>query len=239
MAELVSIFPGHLWTLVGGLMIQIHAVHADLPINRATIDIDMVLHIETGATTFGQARYALESVGYQLCIPTERDAPVHRFLRGPQQIDVMIADHLAPSHRPTVAGHEVFRIPAGTSALRKTVNCDIEVSEGRIITVSVPNVLGALVLKGAAYLEDSRDRDRHLDDAAVLACAIANPRAYAEEMSGSDFRRVQTLATRLNNPVHRSWLAIPPELRQRAQDALAATVRTPYTQRPVRRLGET
>lgn len=236
--ELVSVFPGDLWTLVGGLKIQIHAVHANLPIHRATIDIDMVLHIETGATTFGQARYALESVGYELRLPDTRKAPVHRFLRGHQQVDVMIADHLAPSRRPTVAGHEVFRIPAGTSALRKTVNCDIEVSDGQTITVSVPNVLGALVLKGAAYLEDPRDRDRHLDDAALLACAIANPRAYAREMSGSDSRRVQSLVTQLRDPLHRSWLAVPPELRERARDALIATVRAPHGQPPVRRLGE-
>ncbi|QIS09752.1 hypothetical protein [Nocardia arthritidis] len=238
MTELISVFPGDLWTLVGGLMIQIHAVHAGLPINRATIDIDMVLHIETGATTFGQARCALESMGYQLSIPTGRHAPVHRFLRGTQQIDVMIADHLAPKHRPTVAGREVFRIPAGTSALRKTVNCEIEVSDGHTLAVSVPNVLGALVLKGAAYLEDSRDRDRHLDDAALLACAISNPRAYAKEMSGSDFRRMKTLATQLNNPLHRSWLAIPSEFRLRARDALLATVQTPQIQPPIRRLGE-
>ncbi|MFC9897617.1 hypothetical protein ACFVMC_28335 [Nocardia sp. NPDC127579] len=108
MTELVSVFPGDLWTLVGGLMVQIHAAHANLPIHRATIDIDMVLHIETGATTFGRARRALESVGYQLHLPTNRKTPVHRFERGPQQIDVMIADHLAPSHRPTVAGREYF-----------------------------------------------------------------------------------------------------------------------------------
>ncbi|GGK64974.1 hypothetical protein GCM10011591_41530 [Nocardia camponoti] len=173
---------------------------ANLPIHRATIDIDMVLHIETGATTFGQARRALESVGYELRLPANRNAPVHRFERGSQQIDVMIADHLAPRHRPTVAGREVFRIPAGTSALRKTVNCDIEMSEGNTITVSVPNVLGALILRGAAYLEDSRDRDRHLDDAALLAYAISDPRASALEMSGNDSKRVQILADQLQDP---------------------------------------
>ncbi|WP_188830688.1 hypothetical protein [Nocardia camponoti] len=112
----------------------------------------------------------------------------------------MIADHLAPRHRPTVAGREVFRIPAGTSALRKTVNCDIEMSEGNTITVSVPNVLGALILRGAAYLEDSRDRDRHLDDAALLAYAISDPRASALEMSGNDSKRVQILADQLQDP---------------------------------------
>jgi hypothetical protein len=38
------------------------------------------------------------------------------------------------------------------------------VAAGEVVVVlSIPDVLGALVLKGAAYVEDSRDRDRHLD----------------------------------------------------------------------------
>ncbi|MFC9897616.1 hypothetical protein ACFVMC_28330 [Nocardia sp. NPDC127579] len=103
--------------------------------------------------------------------------------------------------------------------------------------MSVPNVLGALVLKGAAYLEDSRDRDRHLDDAALLACAITNPRADAREMSGNDAKRVQILTTQLQDPLHRSWLAVPAELRNQARDALSAMVRAPKPLPPVRRLG--
>jgi hypothetical protein len=65
-----------------------------------TIDVDMVLHLETGATTFGKARAALEQLGYQIHIPVNRAGPVHRFTRGLDQVDVMAADHLAPSRLP-------------------------------------------------------------------------------------------------------------------------------------------
>jgi hypothetical protein len=64
--EIGQVLPGDRWTLVGGLMVQLHALHAGLPLERVTVDVDMVLHIETGATTFGQARAALESIGYEL-----------------------------------------------------------------------------------------------------------------------------------------------------------------------------
>ena len=53
------------------------------------------------------------------------------------------------------------------------------------------DVLGALVLKGAAYVEDFRDRDRHLDDAAVLACAVTDPIGDRARMIGSDRRRIE------------------------------------------------
>jgi hypothetical protein len=70
---------------------------------------------------------------------------------------------------PQVGGRKLLQVPAGTSALRKTVNCTIEREGESSLTFSVPDVLGALVLKGAVYKSDPRDRNRHLDDAALLA----------------------------------------------------------------------
>lgn len=174
-AELARAIPSEQWTLVGGLMVQLHAARADLPLNRPTVDVDMVLHIETDATTFPDVRDKLEDLGYEIQMPAG-DGPVHRFTRhnSEQQVDVMVADNLSPRFRPTVKGRPVFGIPAGTSALQKTVNCEIDVN-GTTTRLSVPTVLGALVLKGEAYRQDDRDRDRHLDDAAILACAIVNP----------------------------------------------------------------
>ncbi|MGB2951189.1 MAG: hypothetical protein WBG14_00525 [Rhodococcus sp. (in: high G+C Gram-positive bacteria)] len=75
------------------------------------------------------------------------------------------------------------------------------------VTLRIPDVLGALVLKGAAYIEDTRDRDRHLDDAAVLACAATDPVGDRGRMIGSDLRRVTALWNVLQDEGHRSWLA--------------------------------
>jgi hypothetical protein len=77
-----------------------------------------------------------------------------------------------PTHVPQVGGRKLFQVLAGTSALRKTVNCKIEGEGESSLTFSVPDVLGALVLKGAAYKTDPRDRNRHLNDAALLACTV-------------------------------------------------------------------
>jgi hypothetical protein len=173
--ELIEVLPGDQWTLIGGLMIQLHMAHAGLPMVRATVDVDMVLHLEAGATTFGKARAALEQLGYQIHIPVSDASLVHRFTRGLDQVDVMAADHLPPSRVPKIEGRKLFQVPAGTSALRKTVNCQIDRDEDASAIVSIPDVLGALVLKGAAYKADTRDRGRHLDDAALLSCALESP----------------------------------------------------------------
>lgn len=237
--ELVDVLPGDCWTLVGGLMVQLHAVRAGLPASRVTVDVDIVLHVETGATTFPAAQAALRSLGYELRIPSGRNTPVHRFERGIDVIDVidvMVADNLAPRHRPTVRGRTVFGIPAGTSALRKTVDCAIEV-DGTVIMLSVPDVLGALVLKGAAYKEDPRDRERHLDDAAVLACALRSPEIAAGRMEGSDRGRIRVLADALRDPTHRSWTFVPADARLPAIDALIELASDPRAPSQRRRLG--
>ena len=91
------------------------------------------------------------------------------------------------------------------------------------VVFSIPDVLGALVLKGAAYVEDSRDRDRHLDDAAVLACAVTDPIGDRARMIGSDRRRIEALWKVLQDVDHRSWIAIGTDAR-RAHAALRVLV---------------
>lgn len=229
-AELANTIPSEQWTLVGGLMVQLHAAKAKVPLNRPTVDVDIVLHIETGAAVFNQVKKQLEELGYELVMPLTDD-PVHRFTRGPQEsqqiIDVMVADHLSPRYRPAVKGRPVFRIPAGTSALRKTVNCTIEI-DGASTRLSLPTVLGALILKGEAHLRDSRDKQRHLDDAAILASTIVNPIIERKApMTRHDPSRLRTLATALKNPNHPSWLMIPEKRRRRAYTALQKIAESP------------
>ena len=60
--ELLQVMPSTQWTLVGGLMIQLHAAYAEMDLTRATLDIDMVLHDETGAVVFADARAHIEGL---------------------------------------------------------------------------------------------------------------------------------------------------------------------------------
>ena len=206
--EIAQAIPHTQWTLVGGLMVQLHAAYAGAQVARTTRDVDMILHIETGAATFSGVQHELERLGYELRAPIGKGL-IHRFSRGDRQaetIDVMVADHLSPKRRPKVLGRNVFEVPGGTSALNKTVDCEVNTAVG-VVMLSIPDVLGALVLKGAAYIEDSRDRERHIDDAAILACALTDPVADRTRMAGSDHKRVSALWKSLQNLDHRSWIA--------------------------------
>lgn len=74
--------------------------------------------------------------------------------------------------------------------------------------MSVPGVFGAIVLKAAAYRADSRDTDRHLQDAALLLCCLVDPYAEREHFAGSDKQRLQTLVRNLPDEAS-AWQAIP------------------------------
>ena len=205
LVEIARSIPPTQWTLVGGLMVQLHAARAGLALTRPTVDVDMILHIQTGAVTFSSVRHDLEGLGYTLLEPMG-DGPVHRYVRkrtSTETIDVMVPDRLPEGKRPKALRRHVFAVPGGTSALKKAVICEVDDGDG-VVTLSVPDVLGALVLKGAAYMEDSRDRVRHLDDAAVLACAVTDPVADRERRIGSDRKRLKALWNQLQDANHRS-----------------------------------
>lgn len=235
-AELADALPAGSWTLVGGLMTQLHTIDHGLGVVRPTNDVDIVLHIETRRGIPNAVATALEGLGYRFQPSIdERNHTAHRFVRGAStvdvvasashenKVDVLIADHSAPRVIEKLRGYEMIRIEGGTQALRRTVNAHLEIVPGTVATISVPRPFGALILKAAAYSTDSRDRERHLFDAALLAC-IDDPFSERAEFTGSDRRRIATLVAQLD-AAHPAWRALPEDHRTQAQltlDLLAA-----------------
>lgn len=90
-AEIEQVLSKDKWTLIGGLMTQLHAIHRGIDAVRPTIDIDMVVHVETSRGVVIQTAMALESLGYSFTPSIdERERTGHRFTRGPSTIDVAI-----------------------------------------------------------------------------------------------------------------------------------------------------
>jgi hypothetical protein len=214
-------------------MTQLHAVRFGIGVVRPTDDVDIVLHVETTPGLPASAARALESLGYSMVEsidPRERSA--HRFTRGPQAIDlvvgdadvvdVLIADHAAPSRVGPLRGREMVAIEGGTQALQRTVNARLSIGH-RATTVSTPSVFGALVLKAAAFTTDSRSPERHLLDAAVLLCCLDDPFEAREQYKGSDRSRMLRLARHLANGAPQ-WSVLGAEFARDGQEALRVLV---------------
>ena len=111
-----------------------------------------------------------------------------------RKVDILVADHLPSRMRPRLAQRAAFAAPAGEQAIRRRDVYTLIFNGGARVVLGVPDELGALVVKGAAYLVDHRDRGRHLDDAAVLLACVADPSELAyETMSANDRRRLRAI----------------------------------------------
>lgn len=225
-AELAEVLPSEHWTLIGGLMVQLHALHRGIDAVRPTNDIDLIIHVETARGRPTSVARALEDLGYEIQ-PSLSGRTAHRFVRGDATIDVVAqdvvdvvaADHAAPSTLESLRGYPLVQIEGGTQALRRTVNFEIDITSEARTRLSVPAPFGALVLKAAAHQTDSRDRERHLSDAATLLACIDDP--FALEFEGSDRKRILHLHKHLGDPRSRGWLHLPQADRSEAQSALA------------------
>jgi len=229
-AEIEAVLPYEKWTLVGGLMAQLHGVHQGIDALRPTNDVDIVLHVETTRGVATEAARALESIGYSFAPSIDdRNDTAHRFTRGdsrvdlvtsaPDVVDVLVADHAAPRVIEKLRGKDMIAIEGGTQALRRTVNARLQITPGRTTTVSVPSPFGAVILKAAAYQTDSRDKERHLQDAALLLSVIEDPYAEREQFAGSDRLRLTALARAMPDDA-RAWRALPADRRFDGQAAL-------------------
>jgi hypothetical protein len=225
--ELAATLPTNEWTLVGGLMVQVHALAHGIAVVRPTEDLDVLLNIEISAAVVSRADRALAQLGYSLQEPADarrRTSPHYRYTRpsavGVETIDLMAPDHAPPAAARRLRGRPMFEVEGGTQALRRIMAYSVETTDGDVVTLAVPDELGALVMKGAAYSVDRRDRDRHLRDAAVLAACITDHAVELARLGGSDRRRLRTLASALADPTHPAWLVLGPELRVAGEDTL-------------------
>lgn len=225
--ELAAHLPTDEWTLVGGLMVQAHALAHAMDVVRPTEDLDVLLHIEISAAVVTRADRAMARLGYSLQEPADarrQTSPHYRYTRptalGDETIDLMAPDHPPPRAARRLRGRPMFAVEGGTQALNRTMTYRVETDAGNVVMLSVPDELGALVLKGAAYSVDRRDRDRHLMDAAVLTACITDHASELERLAGSDRRRLRALSTAMADPAHPAWLALDREHRNAGQDTL-------------------
>ena len=218
--ELAAAFEIDDWVLVGGLMVQLHARRASIAPPRTTRDVDLVADVITNGSSLSTLTGTLGSRGFIATVPDTRNAPVYRYSRGEEQVDVMVADHLPSRVRPRLQQRPAFSVDGGSQALNRR-DTFVVTSITRTVTIGVPDVLGALVGKGAAFLVDSRDPQRHLEDAAVLLASINSVGELDLTLSKNDRKRLNRIADALEDPFHWGWLALDQSEQSKGQRNLA------------------
>ncbi len=83
-------------------------------------------------------------------------------------------------------------VTGGQQALARAESIFFKLRDSEI-SITVPTLHGALVLKAAAHMVDSRDRDRHLLDAITLLACIVDTESIIGDLHGSDRKRLAHL----------------------------------------------
>jgi len=207
--ELARRIPPDRWTLIGGQMVVLHGLANGRQPVRITRDVDVLASLLVSSTGIRDCVRAVSDMGFTPQEATDHTI-LHRFVRDP---DRAVVDIVAPDHSPptwaltTIPPRETIRVEGGTQALERTVVFEV-IQDGDRSLVPTPSVLGSLILKAAAYLADSRDRDRHAYDAAFLAGLIEDPRAARATFKGSDRKRLLALDRIIGKRDHPAWRAL-------------------------------
>jgi hypothetical protein len=103
------------------------------------------------------------------------------------QFDVLIPTSTGErsSSRRGVGGATTVSSPGLQQALARSSRVEVRLATGATGTVNRPSLLGALVIKAAAWRTDSPGPERHLSDLCVLATLVHDPQDL-ENTTGRD-----------------------------------------------------
>jgi len=207
-------------TIVGGLMVYLHATRAGVIMGRSTDDADILLN----AIVYRSSLTAFSAAAIRLGFLLNRDERyAYRFVHADgRKVDVMVPDHLPSAIRMRLARKPALAVPAGQQAIDRRDLYVLTFASGAAVTIGVPDELGALIAKGAAFQIDQRDPGRHLDDAAVLLASIADASELDYSRSTpSDRRRLRTVRNHLADEGASHWVNLDVEPRARGLMNLA------------------
>ena len=212
--DLAEAVPPQSWVLVGGLMVQAHALRAGVSVTRQTIDIDAVLNLSIASIS--EIARPIIQMGFATYRP-EFGGPFHRFKKDSHTIDVMVGRDVRQSVK--WAGKEILRSPGAAQAIMRADKYILCFGDARKIPIYVPDSVGAVIAKSAAHKVDRRDRDRHLTDLLSLPASAPSGSFISAKFSPKDISYLRHVHHELKNVEQKYWLILSPQDYSRAINA--------------------
>jgi hypothetical protein len=178
--------PDREWSLIGGLMVQLHAFeHDDGP--RPTADIDLL----GGAKRSPRMTEAMASLlverGAEIVEPPRSDPNLgYRFEVEGETVELLGPDGLRTDPK-TIGDLTTFQAAGGSQALRRTEVVLVSLEGEEPIAVRRPNLLGAILIKARVAVkrrEGKYESDRQ--DLVRLLTYVEDPRGLAADMSRNE-----------------------------------------------------
>lgn len=172
------------WTLVGGQMVHLHCAERGYAPPRPTDDADAVLDVKANPQILLDITTSLRGLGF-VAAGISAEGNQHRWRRDKASIDVLIPRHVGKRlpRRTGATGSPTVQTPGGIQALLRSETVAVQVAD-RQGHVRRPNLVGALIIKAAAYtVPADPNRGRHRGDFATLAALVAAADFAGETLS--------------------------------------------------------
>jgi hypothetical protein len=190
--DLVGHLPGR-WVLIGGLMVQLHAIEHGIVTARATVDIDLLGEARPPGA-LGSIDAALRTHGFELVGP-DLDGYAHRYERDGLVVDVLAPDGIKPP-ASLGKGIKAVGVPGGSQALSRSELVTLIV-DGRRFELRRPTLLGAVLIKTRSLMVHS-DPEAQREDLLRLLALIEDPRAMSADLRKTERRWLRQADERLD-----------------------------------------
>jgi hypothetical protein len=222
--------------LIGGQLMALLAAEHGARLPRLTEDADVLVDVRAEPAALEALSQRLLAEGFDIEVsPTDIG---HRFSReadpGPGRviIDVLAPEGLGPRTRTfTVPPARTVGVPASGALLASAEIVAVEISSAAgkhaVGQVRRPTVLAALIGKAAAATIPVRpNRERDLQDAALLLAILRDPRPAAGSLTKAERRHVRRLAV-LDAVEHPAWRVLTGDQARQGRTALALLLSSP------------
>lgn len=208
------------WTLIGALMVMLHAHDHGLDARRTTRDADALVDVRGITQATRRLVATLERLGWQLHPEHPKADDIgFRFVKDGLIFDVLAPDGLgARTGITTMPPLKTVPLTGGSRALNRTQVRDVALGD-RVGQLPVPDLLGALVIKSRAAATDRNATadpghrpERHPEDLAVLYACATDLRALVADATNRDRRN-------LRDAPEPHWHVLEPSLLPQAQAA--------------------
>lgn len=191
------------WTLIGGLMVQLHAFERGAG-SRPTVDIDLLGDSRSRpAMTERIARVLVDNDGEMHPPPVGDETLGFRYELDGQIIEVVGSEGVR-SDPKTIGRYTTFQASGGTQALRRSETVLVSLDGGPAIAVRRPTLLGAILIKAKVVSVRREKFPSDRQDLIRLLSFVDDPRGIAKDGTLRDsekqwLRRVES-ALRFDDP---------------------------------------
>ncbi|MEX2548531.1 MAG: hypothetical protein WD830_12215 [Chloroflexota bacterium] len=157
-------------------------------VGRTTADVDALLDVRASPNATEEASRRLLRAGFEPNPTIEGLA--YRFSRGNDIVDVLAPDHLGRrANLHTVPPNTTLEAIGGTQALNRVRDVLVDIGDA-VITVPVPSLAGAIIIKSRVSARARRSRAKHLSDLARLMVLVRDPQSLRSELSPAERRQL-------------------------------------------------